>query len=59
MANRLQVLLGPGNYAIDLIPFGDSYVLNEVEDVCGYRSLYQLDLCDPAAKIAQGICALI
>ncbi|NNN14142.1 MAG: hypothetical protein HKL81_10405 [Acidimicrobiaceae bacterium] len=59
VASRLQLHLGPGNYAIDLIPYGDSYVLNEVEDVCGYRSLYQLALCDPAAKIAMGVCALI
>ncbi len=59
MTEDLQLHLGPGNYAIDLIPYKDSYVLNEVEDVCGYRSLYQLALCDPAAKIAKGVCSLI
>ena len=58
VAQKLHRHLGPGNYAIDLIPYGESYVLNEVEDVCGYRSLYQLSLCDPAAKIAKGISSM-
>ncbi len=55
IADAMFESLGPGNYAVDLIECESGFALNEIEDSCGYRALYILELCDPAQLIASNL----
>jgi glutathione synthase/RimK-type ligase-like ATP-grasp enzyme len=48
IATRIIELLGPGYYGIDIFETDEGPAVNEIEDVVGARSLYQLGLADPA-----------
>ena len=55
LVKRLIELLGPGYYGVDLIRGSEGYLVSEIEDLVGSRSLYMLGIADPADRLMRWI----
>lgn len=51
IVKRTMSALPRGYYGVDLLEGRDGYVLSEIEDPVGSRSLYELELADPACLL--------